>query len=63
MFGSNFLHRNRFYFFKFKFHIKFPFLSIYLPESSKIEQIVNGSIRSASTVSSRDCDRNASLVR
>lgn len=42
----------------------FPFWhSIYLPENSKIEQIVNGSIRSASTVSSRDCERNANLVR
>ncbi|XP_031634459.1 band 4.1-like protein 4 isoform X2 [Contarinia nasturtii] len=36
---------------------------IYLPENNKMEQIVNGSIRSASTISSRDCDRNASLVR
>lgn len=37
--------------------------SIYLPENSKMEQIVNGSIRSASTISSRDCERNANLVR
>lgn len=44
----------------------FPFCmahSIYLPENSKMEQIVNGSIRSASTISSRDCERNANLVR
>ncbi|XP_055315632.1 band 4.1-like protein 4 isoform X2 [Sitodiplosis mosellana] len=36
---------------------------IYLPENHKMDQILNGSIRSVSTVSSRDCERNASLVR
>lgn len=35
-----------------------------VPESShSTEPIVNGSIRSASTMSSRDCERNSSLVR
>lgn len=37
--------------------------SIYVPESNSVEPIINGSIRSASTISSKDCDKNSSLVR
>ena len=36
---------------------------IYLTDKNGTEPTVNGSIRSASTLSSRDCDRNTSLVR
>lgn len=37
---------------------------MYMPETAKAgEPTVNGSIRSASTLSSKECDKNASLVR